>query len=680
MSGATLLANSVFNAPVGGVVGERPGAAADEAAPSWELLAAEAERRRQQGPADGDDDGGDDPDPAERKDSGVSLDFDREPNPPAAEARAVVRSPSAASRAPSESVLGWQSLPETPLDWLLNRGVPLAGVVVPASPPPSLGPALPFPDLGPGAPTPQDLLFIAVRRFWSHTHRVLPFVHRGAFERAIKGSPCQSFPRRRPLALLYAIAASGIRHVTDLTHRERLAVARWCSLRARDLLAAVAPQGDLEAVLTATLMCKLLAIAGLPGKTLPLLKLSAVAAEKLFLRLPLEAPITAGEWIYREHVLRARIVVCGFDLGAAHYSARQTFGRYFAPHTNEPVAAPENAFDHPDPEAGFAILRKLRDGHEPRISFPSTNEDDFAPGATRLARDMADLAFSGASALHIIQLANYSRHHLLRMRRDAALDDLPPSRDVGIVVASIPEVAASMLPHEIRIPFAQGNAAPFLDAWETMFLPHPRYSSSLVQMFLFAEFFSVESLLLLGFLRAARARSLRAASLLRCLLSRDPAFEGGTFAVVGACATMGTVLLDALNPAPAFSASGGFPSPEQPHADREASPADLRLGARTFARALDLLGASYGLGARRVADAFLSSLHAAGVAEISANTGEIEEMEEDAGGEGARFSWDGLVRGAQQPVDRSPTGSSVVSVPGSLASSAGSRTSVPGWR
>ncbi|KAI9031484.1 hypothetical protein DFJ74DRAFT_764546 [Hyaloraphidium curvatum] len=646
---------------------------AHDAAPAWDELAALAARVRgpRDGPGGGFADGGtaeeEDADRV-RSDRSTVVDGGGFGSPAAA-----VRVRAGDADAAGQRVLrGTGAGPHgrrgsaTPLDWLLSRGFPLGGMRSPDASPPPLSPAAvprplpsrPFPDLGPGAPTPQAVLDAALGRFFAHTHPFLPLVHRASFEAATRGVPCASFPSRKPAALLYALAAQGVRMVPELDRRKRLAVARWCSLKARDLLFALDARSDLEALLVAVMLCKLLAIAGLPGRMFALLQLAAQSAEGMVSRLPPGPPEDSGAWVRREHVLRARMITAAFDYGMAHYSNRPTFGRYFGAggHADEPVAVAERYFDHANTEAAFAAVRASWGDQEPRLSFPtsygdhppasrSAAGDDFAAAAVRVARDMAILAFGAGSALYLLHLDDYARHHLQRIRREAAEAGCPPSRRDGIVVASLAEVALSALTPDVGGPFARGDPGPFLDAWHLIY-PDEQYAVSMPILFLYGEFFAVETLVLLGFSRAAQARSLRAASLVRGLLRRDPGFENGSFTVVGACITMGTVLLDALRPGAASlpqedGEDGG-------RASREQIDAALRLGVRTFARALELLGRGYGLRARQASDAFRAAVHASlanpdpGAEERQAEP-QPEELDDDAPGERAKFSWDVLV-------------------------------------
>ncbi|KAI9009237.1 hypothetical protein DFJ74DRAFT_356652 [Hyaloraphidium curvatum] len=472
-------------------------------------------------------------------------------------------------------------------------------------------------------PGPPDVLPRAMAAFWTPLHVLVPLIHRTAFESAIRSSNgvvtgvAASIYRTPPLALMYAIAANGVRLVPTLDAHQRLAYAAACFERTRDLLLSRG-RDDLESAQAIFLLMGLLYLAGAPGKTLPLLRRCVATAQALYLGLPTKRPSSAGEWLARDHVLRLRICVAWMDYATAYNTPGGTHaqGSYFYPHRLE-LPRSEAFYCHADPEEAFSMLQQMHPDPEV-VEIPAHHGWDAAKA---ICHDLARAPFGGNASIMCLTMAFAFVRHIAVASRGTNND----TRMAALAMPALVDAMWSAFPADQLTSLRSGDPGPFLDHSNEWF-PHPYHGFMAISALFFTEEHAFMSLSDGGFWSAAATRALRFASILKILLDRDPHLDSIAFFVLGPIFRAGTVLLSAVKSSGA--ALPGETSSEK--AERKRRLRELRTGAQAVARALHGLNEIYGMAARQVDAAFARMMAEAGLSEASSSA--IEVLSELASG------------------------------------------------
>ncbi|KAI9009238.1 hypothetical protein DFJ74DRAFT_356651 [Hyaloraphidium curvatum] len=490
--------------------------------------------------------------------------------------------------------------------------------------------ALRPPDLPHGPrplPGPPDVLPRALAAFWTHHYVVVPVIHRPAFEAAMRGSgsttgasrgtpELASIYRTRPMALMYAMAANAVRLVPTLDAAEKRAYAVACFERCRDLLLS-RQTDDLESAQALFLLVGLLALAGVPGKTLPLLRRTVATAQALYLGLPRTRPKSAAEWIARELVLRLRLGAAMIDYGASYSSgATQTMGSYFFPHGLE-LPRSEAYFFHAHPEEAFALLQQKHPDPEV-VEIPAQHGWD---GSKAICGNIARRAFRGNASIFSLILAYLFVRHVEISSRKTSERASGDSRLAALAMPALVDSLWDAFPPEYLGPLRAGDPGPLLADSSSVFA-HPHHASVAVQFILMVEEHAFGPLIQAGFKSAAAARVLRFTSILEGLLDWDPNFATIPFFVIAAVFKGGTVLLGAAKTLSGPALPGETKSER---AERKQRRRDLESGVRTVARALNGLAEHFGMAARAVDASFARLMREAGVSEASGSVVVVDE-------------------------------------------------------
>lgn len=268
---------------------------------------------------------------------------------------------------PTEVTLGASAGASTDHESLNTANGPrYAGFFLPPVPAPAPAPR---PAVGPTTSGLVDveILLPCVSAFWSYSYFYTPIVHRPSFEDAFANpGPSPIFGQRKPLALLYAMAAIGLRYVPSsalsVSESEKAHLGDVLSSRAKAMLLSDYFAGATGGNRTITAIEALSTLKFLVNETLSEGKAdeSAVLVERgctiLAELLPLTRvdPKDPVEWLNRELVLRNAIEFTAFDFSRAVLSSTD-------PQLASMVAGPlplpvhETLFAMPAAEA-FALL------------------------------------------------------------------------------------------------------------------------------------------------------------------------------------------------------------------------------------------------------------------------------------------------------------------------------------
>lgn len=485
--------------------------------------------------------------------------------------------------------------PETPLDCLFShasnlimRGFPVSG--------PVLALPAPRPTMNPLAEIRYaELLQQAVQTYWTETHPMLPLLSKGVFERAISGS--SQLYKERPLPLLYAIAANGIRHIWSVDAVARTAFMRSSIEKARDIILCrqTLDLSDLQALM---LICNTLAVAGLGARIFPLLKRAALGAEALFFALDIsQPPQTADDWIYREMVLRMRIALAGLDVSQAQYAGLPPVGSYFHPHQC-PLPCAELFFEEHDYEVGFSRIKAASATGLPYFGISINFADSGGWGAVvkRVKAAVEATVCGYASVEAMFQMAVYMRSILIPI---LAAGNLDSARQDAALLASVADVPYSLFPQLDKDPniLFHSRESPFLQ---------PITARVAAQSLLCMQGYAVDALIAGGFRNSAVQQSLRAAALIDAYMKDDPELAYCHFIVLTPVFTVGKLLLESIS-------SELEPSPTRPGSPRFVKRGETIKAIRVCAKCLDLLGLNWGMQARRLAQAFDKLMTLAGI-------------------------------------------------------------------
>ncbi|KAI9011833.1 hypothetical protein DFJ74DRAFT_684766 [Hyaloraphidium curvatum] len=447
-----------------------------------------------------------------------------------------------------------------------------------------LRPMVPRPPGPPPAPaiagcSPTELLFSSIANYFEHAHVLVPLVHRPSFEDALRGRPTPYSPPggspRKPLALFYALAASGSRWLPLGTEVERQRFGRWCCDRARDALQGPGAWDGLEGAQASALLVSIMMIAGAAGSAAPLVRASAASCEASFAQLPPGGPGTPEDWVTREIVVRTRIVIASYVQALAYYAGRDAGPQYFSPGSVLLLPCSDAYFDHRDPRAAFE-----------RLAWTSgPREVSLAPGwaaAASANRTLASQGFEAGSVMCLLLLNLHSRSLLLPLLRAHAS---------GTAVAD-PQAAKYDCVSLSCICAPPDPPPGLLTSPDTAFA-HPGHAKAALQYLLCSECHAVEALLAGGFVSSACARAARVAAALESLLASDPEGTFAHAALLPGAFKVGNLMLAQFKELDDLHA----PPLEAPAAaeERRRRRSEMARAAGTVMRFLEALAGGYGL-------------------------------------------------------------------------------------
>ncbi|KAI9019624.1 hypothetical protein DFJ74DRAFT_673869 [Hyaloraphidium curvatum] len=352
------------------------------------------------------------------------------------------------------------------------------------------------------------------------------------------------------------------------------------------LVLARAP-ADIEGAQAMCLMLHVLLIAGLPRKMYAVLQHCANTCDRLWFGLKPGFPTSANAWIYRELVLRLRILVGAFDVSTAFYSGGKMFAHYFYPSTF-PLPAGEGFFDHPDPSSAFDAYRSLRRTGEPSMRFGTLDWDAVG----RSVAVLAAAPFSGSSVLSLFHYASFARYVRMALSRPT-----PAFSVFAAQYAALVDSALTSLPPDVSLPLSRGDPLPLL---RSPHFPTRAHAHAAVLSLLFADVHAVEAGLSADPSAEQRgeviARCLRVASAAHALALDDPEGRIANHVLANPAYVVGRVLL-----AEVAAGRGG----------KEAV-----SGVEKVAWCLELYGRCFGLQPRRLAARFAQECLRAGLRQV----------------------------------------------------------------
>lgn len=361
-----------------------------------------------------------------------------------------------------------------------------------------------------------DLIQPCLYLFWEEFQPICSFLHRPTFEGAFSGTPSPIYGINKPSALLFALAATGIRHFrgNNLTETDKLRIAKAYCDRAKDLLlsgyssniAHAPPMTDMEAAQTVAILLQVLLAVGQASSAFHLVRhggvvlmrlacqpvrreetggdspLSARTSPANWLISSQEDPINAVEWIRQELVVRLWIGFASMDVPFAYYSQRDPVCDFFAGVFRLPCH--DAFFDHPDPEHAFALLYGRMPGFvrgpEPAfVDFGVFFANPSLATGRQVVRELMEPVFtqrgSTMNGLHLLHFFRYMRLQLRRFATMSAIDTLamisksaeeysPTERvykDRITLFDALIAYAFEVLPPHIGEPILRGDPGPF---------------------------------------------------------------------------------------------------------------------------------------------------------------------------------------------------------------------------
>ncbi|KAI9003787.1 hypothetical protein DFJ74DRAFT_774490 [Hyaloraphidium curvatum] len=226
---------------------------------------------------------------------------------------------------------------------------------------------------------PPDAALAAVTAFWEFEHAALPTVHRATFENAWL-EPSGLYGCRRPVALLHALAASGMRHAELLGVsdglRLRYAVACWERCKAL-LLAGWGTPGSptaieaLQALSHATLFLTVMGVSYEARRPMnefyrDLAAATCLETEGVGAGVT-RRPRDAGEWVELEVLQRLFLMVAWNRAGEWYYCSGRDQKSIEWLCTAVALPAPDTYFEMTSAENAFALLQCGPTPFEPAV-------------------------------------------------------------------------------------------------------------------------------------------------------------------------------------------------------------------------------------------------------------------------------------------------------------------------
>lgn len=455
-----------------------------------------------------------------------------------------------------------------------------------------------------------DYLYPALESFWQHTHPLFSMAHRPTVEKAWRHS--SRLYKVKPLALLWAMAADGARTCLKFSEHQRMSYMRHCVGKVRDMLLARPVLNDLGTMQAMITLIQIVVVAGTPAQLFPLLRRAAEGAEMLYRGVAAFPPKSADQWIYREQVLRLRIVIAAMDVAQSHNSGRPTLGNYFFPHQH-PLPCSENIFEREDLEQAFLDWKKSHEGgKEPTVDFSFTRNWAHV---SEVAQLLCDTVFSGkTSILCLMHAATYMRNLLIPLTRSDAGEG---ARYDAVFLASVSDAPYRSFADLARRPDT-------LFSSPTLSFAFPQQRNTAAAFILCMQGHAVEVLALTGFRNSAVDKAVRAVGLAAALLKDDPMMMYGHLILLAPTFTIGKVLLETAKHLRSQEPNGNVSTPNFAPDQRA-----VESGVRTCARILDMLGKNYAMQAKKLAEAFHGLMLAAGLSPESPGSSVSSDFEEE---------------------------------------------------
>lgn len=362
-------------------------------------------------------------------------------------------------------------------------------------------------------PSPDDLplLALAMEGYWACFHVGVPIIHRWTFEEAFLVEEHPVFGRP-PTALLYAMAANGVRRSHLPPSQDAISLGHHFSAKAKDLLVEQfynsQTMTSFEAVHVMTLLYIYLTAEKVAPMAFPMLERLTDELLKLC-RDPdgsgrfigFVEPADHREWIRTDMLLRLFLHLANLDSSYTYLQNRDPLFDYFA----RPIALPchESFFSSISREA-FARLKQRGLASWATVdlsgvSLDPTNLPSSIQGIADIVSPVFDQRASSMAIMHVLSLfrdlsrktKNFAKEQgiaplELACKPKLAEVETPAEQSYRTIVSvfhSLIECVTTAMPQEVGEALNTGNPAPLLRKGG-QYTSDPRYAHALISSYI----------------------------------------------------------------------------------------------------------------------------------------------------------------------------------------------------